>query len=82
MKTSLRVIAAAMFAVATSLSLATAHSARKDTSEAQKASTELLTYYSEVLNRNTVTIISGTPAGTYLAVAYDMSEWRAWRECG
>src|SRR5262249_40441870 len=27
----------------------------------------------EVLNRNTVTIISGTPAGTYLAVAYDMS---------
>ena len=73
MKTSLRVIAAAMFAVATSLSLAMAHSARKDTSEAQKASTELLTYYSEVLNRNTVTIISGTPAGTYLAVAYDMS---------
>jgi TRAP transporter TAXI family solute receptor len=27
----------------------------------------------ERLNMNTVTIISGTPAGTYLAVAYDMS---------
>jgi TRAP transporter TAXI family solute receptor len=32
--------------------------------------------YSEITeraNQNTVTIISGTPAGTYLAVAYDMS---------
>jgi uncharacterized protein len=27
----------------------------------------------ERLNQNTVTIITGTPAGTYLAVAYDMS---------
>src|SRR4051794_40097059 len=27
----------------------------------------------ERANQNTVTIISGTPAGTYLAVAYDMS---------
>jgi uncharacterized protein len=31
------------------------------------------TEITERLNQNTVSIISGTPAGTYLAVAYDMS---------
>ena len=66
MKTSLRVIAAAIFAVGTSASLAAAQSTRNDANQAQLK-------YSEDLNRNTATVISGTPAGTYLAVACDMS---------
>ena len=75
MKTCLRVVTLVMVLVGTCVSLAAAQSARKELSAAQGTRNvpPALLKYREDLNRNTVTIISGTPAGTYLAVAYDMS---------
>jgi TRAP transporter TAXI family solute receptor len=77
MKTNLRVVTLVMVmgAVGTCVSVAAAQSARRELSPGQGARTfpSAILKYREDLNRNTVTIISGTPAGTYLAVAYDMS---------
>src|SRR5215472_5118109 len=75
MNTSLRVCTLIMVAAGSCVPLAAAQSVRKELYQAQGARTvpSALLKYREDVYRNTVTVISGTPAGTNFAVAYDMS---------
>ncbi len=65
-------LGAACLALALSFGAAPAQIAIKKAREAPPAAARAVDDR-ESANQNTVTIISGTPAGTYLAVAYDMS---------
>ena len=55
------------------LLLALPSSAQSQSSQAQRATTESETALAGRMNANTVTVISGTPGGTYFRAASDMA---------
>jgi uncharacterized protein len=67
MGSALRAVAAVLAVLVSANLSAPALAQRQPVSEVDQSRLRAL------MNQNTVTIISGTPAGTYLAIAYDMS---------
>jgi uncharacterized protein len=73
MRVTVRITIASIFGATMLLACLAAASAQAPVKKARASDVAQGLDDRERANQNTVTIISGTPAGTYLAVAYDMS---------